>query len=178
MSVHQLINAKDHDDDVIHAICEPSWIGITDDPSQECVSYDIAYQNISNSCPVLDEMQTVISGNSCFYVSWSNVILSDADMNSSNYAYLEQLELTLQKLWFQVNTYDNYIDNCIHHPRRYNLNAVVREVKRARLLVANFCKVVSTGAGHSNNLKSALIETSRIETISSSLDRKMNMLEK
>lgn len=177
MSVHQLVNAREHDDTTICAICEPSWIGITDDPQQDSVPPEVAHRNISNVCPESNVIHKVATGDSCFYVSWSNVILADSEPNSCNYSYLEQLELTLQKLWFQVNTYDTYVDNCIQEPSRYDIKSVLREIKRARLQVANFCKVASTGAGHSNSLKSALAMTSRIEDISNSLNEKMKMLE-
>jgi transcriptional regulator with XRE-family HTH domain len=176
MSVHQLLNPDDHSKNDIYAICEPSLVGITDDPSQQDISISDAYRILGSVDINTNRIFTIKTKNCCFYVSWSNVVLADSNLTSPEYQYLVRTQITLQKLWFQINSYDTYIDGCIQYPNRYDVDAVAREVNTARLQVSNFCKVISVGSAHINELKSALVATSQIMELSRSINEKLKML--
>lgn len=176
MSVHQLFNASQHSDMNIHIMAEPSLIGVTDDPQQK----PLVDSNLNPDLSKIYINQTatvkVSTRGNCFYVSWSNIILTDCDMNSNDYMRLEFMQITLQKLWFQMNCYDNYLNQCIFNSNGYNLDNVVKEINRAKILVSDFCKVDSLSAGYINRLKNALIVTSHIKEISKNVGEKLNMI--
>lgn len=178
MSTYQLCNPQELSDAEIFALCKPSLVGITDDSKQTICSKEEARQNLSmiNPIPSSCNVQIIPSKDSCFYVSWSNVVLTDSNENSSDFQRLADLEIELQKYWYQINMYDTYLDQCICSPNHYNMEKVLHAVKIALLGISGFCKVDSIGAGHINELKKALIETSHIKEIVESLNDKVKMI--
>jgi len=155
MSVYQVIESERLKDTDIYAICEPSLIGITDDPNQEVPSKDMAIISLANLKPAiaLSQLTPISTKNSCFYVSWSNVVLVDNEINSPDFQRLEELEVDLQKLWFQMNAYEVRLDDCILSPELYDIPAIKREINKAKLQLAKFTKIDSVGSAHINALK-------------------------
>lgn len=178
MSVYQIIEAEGLRESDIYAICEPSLVGITDDPNQEGASNDDAIISLANIKPTiaLSQLTTVTTKTSCFYVGWSNVVLVDKEKLSQDFRRLEELEVELQKLWFQMNAYEAHLDKCIISPELYDISAIRREINKSKLKLAKFKKVDAVGSAHINAVKEALLATSRIKEIVASIDEKLKML--
>jgi len=177
MSVHQLLTPDGLRDTDLYAICEPSLVGITDDPNQTVVSAKEAYLNLANVKPTaaLSQLKPISTKTSCFYVGWSNVVLADRNVNSADFQRLEGFELELQKLWFQMNAYDARLDECVLFPLKYDVVAVKREVNKAKLQLSRFKKVDSVGSTHINTLKEALFDSCRIKSLVENIDEKLAM---
>lgn len=178
MSVHHIFDASCLKECEILSICEPSFAGITDDPTQEPISAKDAAFSIANLNPsrALSVINTVASKHNTFYVSWSNVLLIDSSNPSPDFRTLENLQIDLQKLWFQIYAYDSFIDNCILTPGDYDLPAVKQEIMKLKIAYLKFVKINPTGAGHINRLKENLINTSKISEIYNSLEEKFKYL--
>lgn len=178
MSIYQILSADGLRDTDIYAICEPSLVGITDDPNQEIASKSEAVLSLANlkSSVALSQLTPIATKNSCFYVGWSNVILVDQVVDSPDYKRLEHFEMELQKIWFQLDSYEVLLDNCIMSPQHYDLIAVKREINRAKLQLSIFKKIDSVGSAHINALKQALFITCKIKDVVASIDEKMEML--
>ena len=91
MSVHQLMNPREASDIDIYAMCEPSLVGVTDDPGQVPASDEEAKSSLSAIKPAkaLASIATVQTKRCCFYISWANVVLADETEKSSEFMRLE-----------------------------------------------------------------------------------------
>ncbi len=178
MSVHQLLCSEGLRDADIYAICEPSLIGVTDDPNQAVASQNDATASLANikATVALSQLTPIPTKSSCFYVGWSNVVLVDSEIASPDFQRLEAFEIDLQKLWFQLNAYDVSLDECILSPELYDVAAVKREVNKSKLHLAKFKKTDSVGSAHINALKESLFLTSKIKGIVANIDEKLEML--
>lgn len=176
MSVHQLLDWDKHDEASIYAICEPSLVGITDDPDDlesENHHVDEWYFDINElSC----DIDRVKFKNSCYYAGWSNVLLLDKNVVSSNFVELRNLEVQLQKLWFQIYIYDNAIDRALKQLNLSLRTRLIEYIYRLILDVYNFSRINSVGSWHINQLKRALVRTSQILELCEGLKTKVNVL--
>lgn len=178
MSVYRISPNAALDEALLLAMCEPSLIGITDDPDEPEES-DYDFEDLETNIAAAEgAIETIKFKNVSCFVSWSNVLVLDGDERSSAFEAIRKIQVQLQKLWFQVYVYGAAVD-----ARMHGLTGCVPEnVKNDILAVAlefhNFCRIRSVGAWHINRLKTALIETSRIREICEDLKQKADLLKR
>jgi len=178
MSVHHIMDRNYLNESNLFAICEPSFAGITDDPSQIINSYEEAEISIARITPAKAHqvINTISSKNNIFYVSWANVILVDDQNPSNDFELLVQLELDLQKLWYKLFAYDNLLDKVLLNPEIFDEASVKKELLKTKIEYSKLTKINPTGAGHYTRLKESLIETSKIQTIWDSINDKLSLI--
>lgn len=176
MSVHQLRGAEDTHHPHLQAMLNPSLAGLTDDPGKTAVDKDTALEMVAKINQESPDAVTVRAQDATYLATWANVILLDESDHSSNFEELEQAEAHLQKLWYQLDIYDQYLSKCIREPQRYDFAAMQDDILNARIGLNEFRRLNSTGSTCSNALRRALLDTSGIQSIADSISEKISLI--
>jgi len=166
MTVHEIENSAQEVSPIqCELMCEPSIVGITDDPSETPpVAFDAeSFRPTPRMVDQLrDGIQIVTSQSARWYVGWANIIAEVLAPNLYSRAPLIQIETSLQKLWYKLylhtlDLHGAFLANARNQgPLKDELSAVLGEY----LAFLRPDPVTST---HLQQLKRALLKTSQLD---------------
>lgn len=170
MSIHQIENSGSiFTQDEIRCMTEPSLLGIGDDPDDEIVLEETSINAIPSTQDI--DVSTVHGNTRRVHMTWANVIIESLGKDDCIHEHhkkerLCSLEVLLQRTWYKLHL----LDQMLSSQRLTNasggqlrlLHPLAQNVQQEYL---DLCRPDARATTYQNNLRGALINTSRIDQL-------------
>lgn len=167
MSIHALVNlAGKHRTEELHLLAEPSLLGITDE-KEHLMPSALPTQSELNERIARSEINKV-DGPSCrYWCTWANVVVEQFNNEYTDLNNLLSIEVQLQRLWYKLFLCTNRLERLVGDDAldKQRLHSIKRGVLKLKAEFTTFNRIDPMAATHTNELKKALIRTSRIEQV-------------
>lgn len=169
MSIH-FLNCSVYNVSQIEKYCiaDPSLLGITDDPLERISNTKVARaRNLMNmlETPVVENFRILQRENHECFVGWANVLFAMYDEDKQLQKLIIRHEIRLQKLWYKLYIYNNFIPSLVSGSKCLRMEAIRKEIMSTKIEYSSLTRVNPTGSNFSNSVILALNDTSNIQKL-------------